>query len=76
MKVTWLIRATVLVWGLVCLGEAHAYIDPGAGSYIFQLLIAFFIGSAFIIKSFWRNICGFFRKLFGRGDNDEDDDDD
>ncbi|OGC08529.1 hypothetical protein A2230_08440 [candidate division WOR-1 bacterium RIFOXYA2_FULL_36_21] len=32
--------------------QAFAYLDPGAGSYIFQILLAFFIGSIYSIKVF------------------------
>lgn len=45
---------------------AHAYLDPGTGSYVFQVLIAGLVGAAFGIKMFWRRIKGFFMRLFGR----------
>jgi len=45
---------------------AHAYLDPGTGSYIFQLLIAGVVGLAFVIKVFWGRIKGFFTRLFSR----------
>ena len=31
--------------------QAHAYLDPGTGSYVFQLLVAGLIGSSFFLKS-------------------------
>jgi putative flippase GtrA len=37
-----------------------AYIDPGTGSYILQLLIAAFVGISFTIKLFWKKIKKFF----------------
>ena len=46
--------------------KAYAYIDPGTGSYLFQLLIATAVGSLFAIKMFWVNIKTFFSKLFGK----------
>lgn len=45
---------------------AHAYIDPGTGSYIFQVLIAGFVGAAFAVRVFWRRIRAFFGRLRGR----------
>ena len=39
-----------------------AYIDPGIGSMLFQILIASFVGTAFVVKMFWKNIISFFRK--------------
>lgn len=44
--------------------EAFAYIDPGAGSYIFQVLIAAGLGAAFTIRSFWRNIVDYIKGIF------------
>ena len=45
---------------------AHAYLDPGTGSYIFQLLLAGLVGLAFVIKVFWGRIKGFFAGLFSK----------
>jgi len=41
---------------------AQAYIDPGTGSYVIQLLIAAFIGISFSIKIFWKKIVRLFSK--------------
>jgi hypothetical protein len=43
-----------------------AYIDPGVGSMIFQVLIAGFVVIGFIMKVFWARIKSFFAKLFRR----------
>ena len=56
--------------------EAKAYIDPGAGSYMFQLLIAFLIGGLFVIKSFWRRIKTYFSSLFLNRKSEHDNGDD
>lgn len=42
----------------------YAYLDPGTGSYIFQIIIATVIGGFFAIKLFWQKIISFFKKLF------------
>ena len=34
---------------------AHAYLDPGTGSLILQLLVAGALGAMFTIKNFFRN---------------------
>lgn len=49
-----------------------AYIDPGTGSYFFQLLIAFGVGAIFSIKLFWRNIKSLFSSLFKKKNDDID----
>ena len=46
--------------------KAYAYLDPGTGSYVFQLLIAFAIGGLFVIKLFWRKIFFFLKSLFSK----------
>jgi hypothetical protein len=35
---------------------AYAYIDPGTGSYVIQVLAASILAAAFVIKSTWRSI--------------------
>jgi len=39
-----------------------AYLDPGSGSFIIQLVIATVLGSLFIIKGYWKKIVAFFIK--------------
>ncbi len=40
--------------------KVYAYLDPGTGSYLFQMLIAGLIGGSFAIKLYWRRIKSFF----------------
>jgi hypothetical protein len=42
--------------------EAHAYLDPGTGSYILQILLAGLLGALFMLKVYWGRIVGFFSK--------------
>jgi hypothetical protein len=39
---------------------AFAYVDPGTGSLIFQLLISAFVGGLFVIKTYWQKIKNWF----------------
>ena len=39
-----------------------AYLDPGTGSFVFQMIIAGIVGGLFTIKTFWRKIISFFKK--------------
>lgn len=53
------------VFGLLLVmpnGTAHAYLDPGSGSFIIQILIAALAGSLLTLRVFWSRIIGFFRK--------------
>jgi hypothetical protein len=38
---------------------AHAYIDPGTGSYVFQVVVGALLGAAVAVKLFWRRIWDF-----------------
>ncbi len=53
------------LFSAVPVASAQAYIDPGSGSYIFQLIVAGALGAAFAVKVFWRRIWSFFKGLFG-----------
>jgi hypothetical protein len=41
---------------LVPLVAAHAYIDPGTGSMIVQVVIAALVGGAAFVGAFWRKL--------------------
>jgi len=42
---------TVVVVLVATTSQAYAYIDPGSGSYAFQLLASFFIVGLFFVKN-------------------------
>ena len=50
------------------------YLDPGVGSYIFQILIAGTVAGLFAVKLFWGQIKSFFKKLFGKEKSDKEND--
>jgi hypothetical protein len=52
---------------------ALAYIDPGTGSYVLQLIIAALVGVSFSIKIFWKKIVRIFGKK-GAADEPKADD--
>lgn len=53
--------------------RAHAYLDPGTGSYILQIAAATIFGGLFFLKTFWRQITDFIGKLLGKGKKSEKD---
>lgn len=55
-----LIALTSLALWLALSAPAHAYIDPGSGSYAFQVIIAGIMGAVFSIKLFWTRIKALF----------------
>lgn len=61
----WRLLAAGLSLGFIFLSQAaFAYIDPGTGSYVLQIAVAFLVGLAFSVKIFWKKISAFFRKSF------------
>lgn len=52
--------------------SVHAYLDPGTGSYITQVLIGFAAGGAYLIKMYWNQIKDFFDKK-NKKENDKKD---
>jgi len=67
---------TMVLVGLVtCVflfpASAHAYLDPGTGSYIFQLVLAGIVGALFSITLFWRRIKLFFKNLSAKRNANE-----
>jgi hypothetical protein len=53
---------------LEILSAPKAYLDPGSGSFILQLVLAAVLGGLFIIKGYWLKIKGLFTK---KGDDAE-----
>ncbi|NIM19419.1 MAG: hypothetical protein GTO51_03455 [Candidatus Latescibacteria bacterium] len=51
--------------------SAYAYLDPGTGSYILQLLLAGLLGAAFALKIFWVKIKTFFAGLLAKRSKNE-----
>ncbi len=61
------LRMVIFFIALAMLGmrtrNAYAYIDPGTGSYLLQILIASVVSGLFFVKLWWAKIKAFvFRK--------------
>ncbi len=59
-----------LYFYLVFPRDAHAYLDPGTGSYFLQLLLAGLLGTTFMIKTFWAKLKVSFINLFSKNQED------
>jgi hypothetical protein len=74
MSIHKLTTINILLLAICLLGiprDAFAYLDPGTGSYIFQLLIAGLLGALFAIKVFWIRIKTFLAGLFSKKNKDD-----
>lgn len=59
---------------VACVTDARAYVDPGTGSYVLQIVIAGLVAGLFAIKTFWLNIVAFFNGILGRRASNRRDD--
>ena len=56
--------------------SVYAYLDPGSGSFILQIILASLLGALIVLRSFWTKIINTLRGLFSSKqgkDNDETD---
>ena len=51
--------------------DAWAYIDPGTGSYLFQLVIAGGLAGLYTIRRYWDSLAGAVRAKLSRGEASE-----
>ncbi len=65
----WLVTGLTFLW-LMSSRPAYAYIDPGTGSYVLQMLIAVLLAALFALKQYWARIKDFFRNKLSH-DKDE-----
>ena len=57
-------------WGFST-GFAHAYLDPGTGSFFLQMLIGALAGGFFAIKMYWAKVKTFFGQRAAADTKDE-----
>ena len=60
LGIFWLILAVAVAQ------PAHAYLDPGTGSYVLQVAMAGILGAAFAVKTYWLNLKAFVAGMFRR----------
>ena len=63
-----------VVLNMFIIRNAYAYIDPGTGSLILQVLLGALLTGVFLIKLFFKRIKGFFRSIFQKGKKHEQSD--
>jgi len=51
---------------------AVAYLDPGSGSFILQLILATLLGSMFVFRNTWKRFVNFLKKLISKENNDQE----
>ncbi|MFH1731442.1 MAG: hypothetical protein ABIF82_07310 [Planctomycetota bacterium] len=56
----------VVLLALVLCRPAYAYLDPGTGSFVIQILIAGLVAGGFAFKIFWKRLVIFVSGLFSK----------
>lgn len=56
----------LLVLLVIAAHPCHAYLDPGTGSMVAQIVAATVFGGLFFIKSFWKKTIRFLKSAIGR----------
>ena len=53
---------TILVFlsQLIIISSAFAYVDPGSGSYILQIIIGFALAGLYALKNYWVKVRSWF----------------
>jgi hypothetical protein len=64
----WIVSVSVLAFMGVFLPVADAYVDPGAGSFIFQAVIGGVLAAGVAVKVFWKRLS----TIVSRRDRDAD----
>lgn len=56
----------LLFYLFVAPAKVYAYLDPGSGSFVFQLLLGTLLGGLVAIKIYWKKVKNFFLNLFSK----------
>ncbi len=63
--------AVLIIYFGVMPTRAYAYLDPGTGSFIFQILVGAIVGGIFYFKNFIASLKEKIARLFGRKPADD-----
>jgi hypothetical protein len=66
MKALFKVVALCVLLGGILPAKAYCYLDPGTGSFAFQIIMGILLSAVFAVKSFWREIMRFFSRLFSK----------
>lgn len=62
----------ILMFTLTFAHNAYAYLDPGSGSYMLQILLGTLVAGFFAIKQYWHRLKHFFKERFGKKEDKRD----
>lgn len=53
-------------FGVVSTKDAYAYMDPGTGSFLIQVLLGGLFASLFVLKVFWMRVTGTLSRVLSK----------
>jgi hypothetical protein len=68
--------ATLTLFFSLGIRDVHAYIDPGTGSYILQIIVAGMLGAAYALKIYWTRLWLFLTSKFSSSQDSSTDKED
>lgn len=73
LKISVIANLVILLFlGQIVFPQAsYAYLDPGTGSYLIQILGASLFAGLYMVKRFWTDIKNFFALLFSRSQKEK-----
>lgn len=71
---SWAMVLTIGYFALFMAAErpAHAYLDPGSGTMIIQMIVAALAGALLSLRLFWRSLKENVMAFFSRGESSRD----
>ncbi len=67
-RLTLFATCSVIILSSILVSEAHAYIDPGTGSALLQLILGGIAGIGVVVKLYWDQVKTKYQSLFGRAE--------
>tara|TARA_B100000035_G_scaffold275013_1_gene251765 strand:+ start:1599 stop:1817 length:219 start_codon:yes stop_codon:yes gene_type:complete len=61
----------IIVYFLVFISPANAYLDPGSGSIILQAILGFIAASIATLSFYWNKVKLFLKKIFKKENKDK-----
>ncbi len=75
MKKVLIFFITNIITIFLIVTNAYAYLDPGSGSFILQVIIGFLAALSASFLYYWTKVKNFFSNIFKKTNNDEKKDD-
>ena len=69
-KQSFLLSLGLVLAVLLMPSQAKAYIDPGSGSYVLQVVAASALGAVFAVKTYWGQLKTSIKGLFSKKQSD------